>query len=190
RLLVSFRYSIHQHQHRSLLRRLHYVLKFLLLCVRLLQLGRNLRHRFQKAQKITALHGVVDILRQRVRGVEFRARDLRALQSRQQSGRHLPQHCGPGLEYDTNHNFKLNLWSYDYPRFTEPFYYGRAAHGMTLILMFDKMYSPEDEIRFSLFKFKVPRRPRPAWDFQYVIHKVEEGRSCGFKGRLIWKKFV
>src|SRR5439155_7897296 len=24
------------------------------------------------------------------------------------------------LEYDTNHNFKLNLWSYDYPRFTQP----------------------------------------------------------------------
>lgn len=41
-----------------------------------------------------------------------------------------------------------------------------------------------------MFKFKVPRRPRPAWDFQYVIHKVEEGRPYGFKGRLIWKKFV
>ncbi len=94
------------------------------------------------------------------------------------------------LEYDTNHNFKLNVWSYDYPRFTQPFYYGRAAHGMTLILMFDRMYSAEDEIRFSLFKFKVPRHPRPAWDFQYVIHKVEEDRKYGFKGRLIWKKFV
>jgi hypothetical protein len=94
------------------------------------------------------------------------------------------------LEYDTNHNFKLNLWSYDYPRFTQPFYYGRAAHGITFILMFDKMHSAEDEIRFSLFKFKVPRHPRPAWDFQYVIHKVEEGPSYGFKGRLIWKKFV
>src|SRR5712691_11157591 len=94
------------------------------------------------------------------------------------------------LEYDTNHNFKLNLWSYDYPRFTQPFYYGRAAHGMTFILMFDKMHTVEDEIRFSLFKFKVPRHPRPAWDFQYVIHRVEEGRSYGFKGRLIWKKFI
>src|ERR1044071_3012442 len=96
----------------------------------------------------------------------------------------------PPLNYDTNHNFKLNLWSYDYPRFTRPFYYGRAAHGMTLILMFDRMYSDEDEIRFSLFKFKVPRHPRPAWDFQYVIHKVEEGRTYGFKGRLVWKKFI
>ena len=94
------------------------------------------------------------------------------------------------LQYDTNHNFKLNLWSYDYPRFTQPFYFGQAAHGMVLILMFDRMHSEQDEIRFSLFKFKVPKRPRPAWDFQYVIHKVEPGRLYGFKGRLIWKKFV
>ena len=94
------------------------------------------------------------------------------------------------LTYDADHNFKLNLWSYDYPRFTKPFYYGRADHGMVLILMFDRMVSPEDEIRFSIFKFKVPRAPRPAWDFQYVIHRVEEDRSYGFKVRLIWKKFV
>ncbi|MBI4661452.1 MAG: hypothetical protein HY735_21730 [Verrucomicrobia bacterium] len=25
-----------------------------------------------------------------------------------------------GLQYDQDHNFKLNLWSYDYPRFTQP----------------------------------------------------------------------
>jgi hypothetical protein len=94
------------------------------------------------------------------------------------------------LAYDADHNFKLNLWSYDYPRFTEPFYYGRAAQGMVFILMFDRLYSPQDEIRFSLFKFKVPHRPRPAWDFQYVIHKVEAGTRYGFNGRLIWKRFV
>ena len=94
------------------------------------------------------------------------------------------------LEYDTNHNFKLNLWSYDYPRFTQPFYFGRASNDMVFILMFDQMHSPEAEIRFSVFKFKLPRRPRPAWDFQYVIHKVEENRAYAFKGRLVWKKFV
>jgi hypothetical protein len=94
------------------------------------------------------------------------------------------------LAYDADHNFRLNLWSYEYPRFTQPFYYGRAAHGMVFILMFDRMHSEQDEIRFSLFKFKVRRRPCPAWDFQYVIHKVEEGRPYGFKGRLIWKNFV
>jgi len=94
------------------------------------------------------------------------------------------------LEYDKDHNFKLNLWSYDYPRFRQPFYYGLATNRMVFILMFDRTYSAEDEIRFSLFKFKLPRHPRPAWDFQYVIHKVEAGRDYGFKGRLIWKKFV
>ena len=94
------------------------------------------------------------------------------------------------LDYDAAHNFKLNLWSYDWPRFTQPFYYGRAAHDMAFILMFDKLYTREDEIRFSLFKFKVPKHPRPAWDFQYVIHKVEAGKTYAFRGRLVWKKFV
>ncbi len=96
----------------------------------------------------------------------------------------------PPLGYDDALEFRLNSWSYDWPRFTEPFYFGRAARGMTLILMFDRAYSPEDEIRFSLFKFKLPQRQRPAWDFQYVVHKVVSGQSYGFRGRLVWKKFV
>jgi hypothetical protein len=94
------------------------------------------------------------------------------------------------LGYDADHNFRLNSWSYDYPRFAKPFYYGRAAKGMALILMFNKMHTAADEIRFSLFKFKVPRFTRPAWDFQYVIRQIEEGKEYGFKARLAWKKFV
>ena len=86
-------------------------------------------------------------------------------------------------------NFRLNSWSYDYPRFTKPFYYGRAAHGMVFILMFNKVFTEDAQIRFSLFKFKVPKHPRPAWDFQYVINKVEEEKEYGFKGRLVWKRF-
>ncbi|MCH7728697.1 MAG: twin-arginine translocation signal domain-containing protein, partial [Planctomycetes bacterium] len=66
------------------------------------------------------------------------------------------------LEYDADHNFKLNSWSYDFPRFTKPFYYGRAAKDMVFMLMFNKIYTDEDEIRFSLFKFKLRRFPRPA----------------------------
>src|SRR5262245_3703612 len=42
-------------------------------------------------------------------------------------------------EYDADHNFTLNSWSYDYPRFTKPFYYGRAGKGMVLTLMFNKI---------------------------------------------------
>lgn len=94
------------------------------------------------------------------------------------------------LEYDADHNFTLNLWSYDWPRFTQPFYYGRAAHGMSLILMFDRLLSADDEIRFSLFKFKTRRVPRPAWDFQYVLRRVVAEREYGFKARLVWKPFV
>jgi len=94
------------------------------------------------------------------------------------------------LEYDADHNFKLNLWSYEYPRYTKPFYYGRATNDMVFIIMFNKAFTPEDEIRFSIFKFKLPKRQRPAWDFQYVIHKVEENRNYGFKARVVWKKFV
>jgi hypothetical protein len=96
----------------------------------------------------------------------------------------------PPLEYDADHNFKLNLWSYDKPRFMQPFYYGRAAHGMTLIMMFDKSYNPRDEIRFSLFKFKVPKFPRPAFDWEYVIHQVRADQEYGFRARMVWKQFV
>lgn len=57
-------------------------------------------------------------------------------------------------------------------------------------LMFDRACTPEDEVRFSLFTFKLPEKPRPAWDFQYVIHRVRQNREYGFRGRLIWKKWV
>ena len=94
------------------------------------------------------------------------------------------------LAYDVDHDFKLNLWSYEYPRYTAPFYYGRAANGMVMMLMFESPDSADEEIRFSLFKFKLDRHPRPAWDFQYVVRNVEAGRRYGFRGRLIWKPFV
>jgi hypothetical protein len=110
-----------------------------------------------------------------------------------------PDHVGGGtyrnlaageLDYDADHNFKLNSWSYDWPRYTRPFYVGRAAQQMCLMLMFDRAYSERDEIRFSLFKFKVKEdHLRPAWDFQYVVHEVQEDHIYGFRGRLVWKKF-
>jgi len=94
------------------------------------------------------------------------------------------------LEYDDDHNFKLNSWSYDRPRYTKPFYFGRAARDMVFLIMFDRGWTHEDEIRFSIFKFKLGTFPRPAWDFQYVIHRVEENRRYGYRARVVWKKFV
>ncbi len=61
---------------------------------------------------------------------------------------------------------------------------------MTLIMMFDRAYTARDEIRFSLFKFKLAKFPRPACDWQYVIHRVEAGQDYGFRARLVWKPFV
>jgi hypothetical protein len=94
------------------------------------------------------------------------------------------------LAYDDDVEFRLNLWSYDWPRIAKPFFYGRTSHGMTLIVMFDRLHSDRDQIRFSLYKFKLPKHPRPAWDFQYVINRVESDVEYGFRGRLMWKKFV
>ena len=45
---------------------------------------------------------------------------------------------------------------------------------MVFLIMFNKAWTDEGEIRFSPFKFKLPKRPRPAWDFQYVIHNAAE----------------
>jgi hypothetical protein len=61
---------------------------------------------------------------------------------------------------------------------------------MVLIMMFDKGHAPEDEIRFALYKFKLPQKLRPAWDFQYVVRNVQPDRPYGFATRLVWKKFV
>ena len=98
----------------------------------------------------------------------------------------------PALEYDADHNFKLNRLELRVsPVHAALLLRPRGEQGMTLMLMFDRTYSEEDEMRFSLFKFKVNDQVRrPAWDFQYVIHRVETGKQYGFRGRLVWKKFV
>lgn len=94
------------------------------------------------------------------------------------------------LPSEADLTFRLNSWSYDFPRFTRPFYYGRLANDMVYMLMFDRAYTPDDEVRFSLFKFKLDRFPRPAWDFQYVIRDVREGHDYGYRARVVFKRFV
>ena len=95
------------------------------------------------------------------------------------------------IEYDKDLKFNLNSWSYEWPRFTKPFYFGLADNGMVFIIMFDRTSNPTDQVRFSLFKFKCRDEIRkPAWDFQYVINKVETGKAYGYRARVAWKKFV
>jgi hypothetical protein len=97
----------------------------------------------------------------------------------------------PPIEYDKDLKFNLNSWSYDWPRFAKPFYFGLADNGMVFIIMFDRTYNPTDQVRFSLFKFKCHDDVRkPAWDFQYVINRVETGRQYGYRARVAWKKFI
>jgi len=96
------------------------------------------------------------------------------------------------LECDDDHNSPFNVWSYDWPRFTKPMYYGMMEHEMVFILMFDRMCTDTDtdEIRFAMFRSKRDYRSRPAWDFMYVIRNIEQGRDYGFRARAVWKKFI
>ena len=61
---------------------------------------------------------------------------------------------------------------------------------MCLILMFDKGEEANEEMRFSLFKFKLKQFPRPAWNFQFLVRELEALKKYGFVGRLVWKRFV
>ncbi len=85
------------------------------------------------------------------------------------------------LEFDADHNMALNLRSFSTPRITCPLLISRSANDMVLTLMFDRLRTASDEIRFSSFP--------PAVDFQYIIHAVQAGRSYGFRARLSWKRW-
>ena len=61
---------------------------------------------------------------------------------------------------------------------------------MTFMLMFDRLVTEAEQIRFSLYKFKLPSVQRPAWDFQYVVEELQTGKEYGFRGGLVWKKFI
>ncbi|MBQ17211.1 MAG: hypothetical protein CMJ65_08800 [Planctomycetaceae bacterium] len=98
-----------------------------------------------------------------------------------ETGTYLAAGASP-LTFDSDHNMKSNLRSFDYPRFTQPFLFCRAANNMVLILMFDRLQSEHDEIRFSQFA--------PAVDFQYVIHGLKSEKRYGFRARLVWKPWV
>lgn len=69
-------------------------------------------------------------------------------------------------------------------RFSQPFFYGRFRN-MALIFMFDR----SEGIRFS--QSPTGGGPRnPAWDFQFIVRKLEVDKPYSFKARLAYEPFV
>lgn len=78
-----------------------------------------------------------------------------------------------------------------WPRIARPFFYGRASGGMVYALMFDRLSTPDDELRFAVMRWRLAEGdPDPAWDFGYVARNLADGARVGFRGRLVWKPFV
>lgn len=77
----------------------------------------------------------------------------------------------------------------DWPRIARPVYWGDAGGGMVYAVMFDHLWSPEEEVRFSVYRWKRDRSA-PAFDFYVVARGVEDGRRVRLRGRLVWKRFV
>jgi hypothetical protein len=96
---------------------------------------------------------------------------------------HRGEHDELEAYFAPNFNARLANHFSDY-RYTHPYYYGRF-HNMVLAFLFDT----SEVIRFS-------QSPdgggtgNPAWDFQFLIPKLEYGRKFIFRSRLIYKPFV
>lgn len=85
---------------------------------------------------------------------------------------------------DSDPNLRINLSVRDWPRYTEPFYFGRAAQGMVYAIMFD-----DPAVRFTVMRWSA-HEARPAWDFGYVARDLQDGDTISFSGRVVWKPFV
>jgi len=96
-----------------------------------------------------------------------------------------------GLVIDPNDPIlALNAKHEAWPRITRPYYYGLAGGGMVYAVMFNKLCDSDEEMRFSVMRFRLAKRPSPAWDFGYVARNLVNGKKIGFRGRLIWKPFI
>ncbi|MGH0033024.1 MAG: hypothetical protein ACQGVC_24810 [Myxococcota bacterium] len=93
---------------------------------------------------------------------------------------------GTDLAFEPWNGEARNLWAYTAPEIAAPFYWGQLEHGMVWAVMFDRLATAEDEIRFALFRF---RPGFPAWDFGYVVRDTRSG-VCGFDARVVYKPFV
>ncbi len=82
-------------------------------------------------------------------------------------------------------NFNITLANHfsDY-RYELPFYYGRF-HNMVSAFMFDT----REVIRFS--QSPTGGGPsNPAWDFQFIIPEVKQGKEYSFRARMVYKPFI
>jgi hypothetical protein len=84
----------------------------------------------------------------------------------------------------------LHAGNEDWPRIGLPFYYGRARPDMVYAVMFDTLYEADEEIRFTVMRWLLDKRPSPAWDFTYVARDLYDGKQVGFRARMVWKPWV
>ena len=103
------------------------------------------------------------------------------------------------LPYEADSN-SLNIVEHPTKKFSLPFYYGLvdgdgalATEGDTLayIMMFDRC-AP---IRFAMWNFIADAAGRPdphspAWDWQFVVRKPEQGKTYGYRARVVIKPFT
>lgn len=105
----------------------------------------------------------------------------------------------PDLPYEKK-TATLNILEHGTKKFSQPFYYGLidgdndlATGGDTLayIVMFDQT----ETIRFALWNFirdsnHQPDPHSPAWDWQFVIHHPEVGKTYSYRARVVIKPFA
>ncbi len=105
----------------------------------------------------------------------------------------------PDLPYEKE-TATLNILEHPTKKFTKPFYYGLidgdndpATQDDTLVYIM--MFDQSETIRFALWNFirdsnNQPDPHSPAWDWQFVIHKPEVGKTYGYRARVVIKPFA
>ncbi len=86
-------------------------------------------------------------------------------------------------------NSGYNLFSFDYPRFTQPMYCGLSRNNLLFQVML-KPLTASDEPRLTEFRYAIksdPSNPKPAWDWQNVSHHVVSGQIYGFDAQVLWE---
>lgn len=105
----------------------------------------------------------------------------------------------PDLPYEQGAK-TLNVIENPTKKFALPFYYGlvdgdgdytTTDDTMAYVMMFDRCQS----IRFALWNFiknssGKPDTHSPAWDWQFVIHKPEAGKTYGYRARMLYTPFT